>query len=41
MLLGIVLVGVGLLVATGADKSLEILLVNASPDWLNNLTTRY
>ncbi len=41
MLLGIVLIGVGLLVATGADKSLEILLVNASPDWLNNLTTRY
>jgi hypothetical protein len=41
MLLGIVLVAVGLLVATGADKALEIYLVNASPDWLTRLTTRY
>ena len=41
MLLGIVLVAVGLLVATGADKALETYLVNASPDWLTRLTTRY
>lgn len=41
MLLGIVLVVVGLLVATGADKALETYLVNASPDWLTRLTTRY
>ncbi|ODR99439.1 cytochrome C biogenesis protein [Methyloceanibacter methanicus] len=41
MVLGIVLVSVGLLVATGADKALETYLVNASPDWLNSLTTRY
>lgn len=41
MLLGIVLVAVGLLVATGADKALEAWLVSASPDWLTSLTTRY
>jgi cytochrome c biogenesis protein CcdA len=41
MLLGALLVIVGLLVATGADKALETYLVNVSPDWLNNLTTRY
>lgn len=41
MLLGALLVAVGLLVATGADKRLETFLVNASPDWLTNLTTRY
>lgn len=41
MLLGAVLVAVGLLVASGADKKIEAALVNASPDWLTNLTTRY
>lgn len=41
MLLGVVLVAVGLLVATGADKALETYLVSVSPEWLNNLTTRY
>jgi len=41
MLLGALLVAVGLLVATGADKRLETFLVDASPDWLTNLTTRY
>ena len=41
MLLGAVLVAVGVLVATGADKSLETFLVNASPQWLTELTTRY
>jgi cytochrome c-type biogenesis protein len=41
MLLGAVLVAVGLLVASGADKQLEAFLVNASPDWLTRLTTRY
>ncbi|ODR96284.1 cytochrome C biogenesis protein [Methyloceanibacter stevinii] len=41
MLLGVVLVAVGLLVATGADKALEAWLVSASPDWLTSLTTRY
>jgi len=41
MLLGALLVAVGLLVATGADKKLEAFLVDASPQWLTNLTTRY
>ena len=41
MLLGALLVAVGLLVATGADKKLEAFLVEASPQWLTNLTTRY
>ncbi|MHA1518347.1 MAG: cytochrome c biogenesis CcdA family protein [Alphaproteobacteria bacterium] len=41
MLLGVLLVAVGLLVATGADKKLEAFLVEASPQWLTELTTRY
>jgi cytochrome c biogenesis protein CcdA len=41
MLLGVLLVAVGLLVATGADKKVEAFLFEASPDWLTDLTTRY
>ncbi|MGK2923058.1 MAG: cytochrome c biogenesis CcdA family protein [Methyloceanibacter sp.] len=41
MLLGVLLIAVGLLVATGADKRLEAFLVDASPQWLTELTTRY
>jgi cytochrome c biogenesis protein CcdA len=41
MLLGVLLVAVGLLVATGADKKVETFLVDASPQWLTDLTTRY
>jgi cytochrome c-type biogenesis protein len=41
MLLGALLVAIGLLVASGADKKLEAFLVDASPQWLTNLTTRY
>jgi cytochrome c-type biogenesis protein len=40
-LLGVLLVAVGLLVATNADKRLETMLVDASPEWLTNLTTRF
>ncbi len=40
-LLGLVLVAVGLLVATNLDKRLEAILVDASPDWLTQLTTRF
>jgi cytochrome c biogenesis protein CcdA len=40
-LLGVLLVTVGLLVATNADKRLETILVDASPDWLTQLTTRF
>ena len=39
--LGLILVAVGLLVATGRDKRLEAILVEASPDWLTQLTTRF
>ncbi len=40
-LLGLLLVAVGLLVATDLDKRLETVLVDASPDWLTQLTTRF
>jgi len=40
-LLGLVLVAVGLMVATNLDKRLEAFLVDASPDWLTQLTTRF
>ncbi len=39
--LGLVLVAVGLLIATGLDKRLEAILVEASPDWLTQLTTQF
>jgi cytochrome c-type biogenesis protein len=41
MALGAVLVAMGLLILTGADKRLETFLVNASPAWLTELTTRF
>jgi cytochrome c biogenesis protein CcdA len=41
MLLGALLVAIGLLVATGIDKRLEAMLVDASPAWLTTLTTRF
>lgn len=41
MLLGGLLIAVGLLVATGADKRVETFLVDISPQWLTELTTRY
>lgn len=39
--LGAVLLAVGLLIFSGLDKTIEAVLVDASPDWLTNLTTRY
>ncbi len=39
--LGLILVLVGVSVLTGLDKTLETTLVEASPDWLNALTTRF
>lgn len=39
--LGLILVTIGLAVLTGLDKALETFLVEASPDWLNTLTTRF
>ena len=40
-LLGVLLLAIGLLIATGLDKRLEAALVDASPEWLTNLTTRF
>ncbi len=40
-LLGALLLAIGLLIATGLDKRLEAALVDASPEWLTNLTTRF
>jgi cytochrome c-type biogenesis protein len=39
--LGVVLVASGLLIVTGLDKAIEARLVEASPDWLTALTTRF
>jgi len=41
MLLGVVLVAIGLIVATDLDKRIETMLVDASPAWLTELTTRF
>jgi cytochrome c-type biogenesis protein len=41
VLLGGLLVAIGFLVATGLDKRLETVLVDASPAWLTELTTKY
>ncbi len=38
---GALLIVFGALVLTGIDKSLETVLVNASPQWLTDLTTRF
>ncbi len=40
-IMGLVLLGIGLLILSGLDKTFEAWLVAASPDWLTNLTTRY
>jgi cytochrome c-type biogenesis protein len=40
-LLGLLLVTVGLLVATNLDKRIETVLVDASPAWLTELTTKF
>ena len=40
-LLGVALLLFGVLIATGADKSLEAWVLNRSPAWLTVFTTRY
>jgi cytochrome c-type biogenesis protein len=35
------LLAVGVLILTGLDKRIEAALVEASPDWLTALTTRF
>jgi cytochrome c biogenesis protein CcdA len=39
--LGLLLLGLGLMIATGLDKRLEAYVVAISPDWLTDLTTRF
>ncbi|MGU3360022.1 cytochrome c biogenesis CcdA family protein [Methylobacterium sp. M6A4_1b] len=39
--LGLILAVTGLAILLGTDKALETVLVDASPDWLTRLTTRY
>jgi cytochrome c-type biogenesis protein len=39
--LGALLIAMGALVLTGLDKSIETVLVDASPQWLTDLTTRF
>jgi cytochrome c-type biogenesis protein len=39
--LGIIMVGLGILIVTGTDKSLEAWILDRSPDWLTVLTTRF
>ncbi len=39
--LGLVFAGLGLVVLTGLDKTIETALVQASPAWLTALTTRF
>lgn len=38
---GVLLIVFGVLVLTGVDKTVETALVNASPQWLTDLTTRF
>ncbi len=39
--LGILLVVIGLAIVTGADKKIETALVDVSPQWLTDMTTRF
>jgi len=39
--LGLIALSVAALILTGQDRALEAALVQASPDWLTDLTTRY
>jgi hypothetical protein len=39
--LGIILLAAGLLILTGLDKSFETWILDISPEWLTNLTTRF
>ena len=40
-LLGMLMIAIGAFIITGVDKGLETLLVQWSPEWLTDLTTRY
>jgi len=38
---GLVMLVLGVLIATGADKSLEAWILDRTPDWLTAATTRF
>jgi hypothetical protein len=40
-LLGLLLIALGLLILSGADRTLETWLLDHSPLWLTRLTTRW
>lgn len=40
-ILGVILIAVGILILTGLDRTLETALVEASPEWLTYITTRF
>ena len=40
-LFGLIMLAVGVLIATGTDKSVETWVLNRTPDWLTALTTKY
>jgi len=40
-LFGLALLVMGVLIATGTDKSLEAWILNQTPEWLTAVTTRY
>jgi cytochrome c biogenesis protein CcdA len=40
-LLGIIMLGLGILIATGMDKSFEAWILDQTPDWLTAVTTKY
>ena len=39
--LGVLMIALGLAIASGLDKQIETALVDASPQWLTDLTTRF
>jgi cytochrome c-type biogenesis protein len=39
--LGLIMVALGVIIATGIDKSVEGWILDRSPDWLTRLTTRF
>lgn len=41
VILGLLMIAMGLLIVTQVDRSLEAFLVQAAPDWLTRLTTRF
>ena len=41
VVMGVILVAIGVFILTGFDKHIEAILVEASPAWLTELTTRF